>query len=295
MLLDDLKLPQATSAISALQALAGTRSVEVDLPILKTTVVVTPITGSEDLKLRTMKSSGATFIQNFNTLLFEHTTFKDIKFSGVNDFQNHLTPPDKAMLVYAILAATFSKLPEKVITCPHCKVQNNYLFPPSAMLQPDTLVRKWDLDKDFTDFLITSEIVPGFKVFYAMPTEADRLAILEAKSNSEMRDSVDADNDILSAIELFCIYIKRLEIVNGDETIILTDKLFDIVPTIKGMPLDLQTTLLDDLSVAPLVEFNPNFYLKINCSNPECSKPEFVWNNINPEQDFFRKALSVYN
>ena len=294
-MLDDLKLPQAASAISALQVLAGTRSVEVELPILKTNVVVTPITGSEDLKLRTMRSSGATFIKNFNTLLFEHSIFKDIKFSGIDDFQSHLTPPDKAMLVYALLGSTFSKLPEKVITCPACKQQNNYSFAPNAMLHSDTLTRKWDLPQEFTDYLIESEIVSGFKVFYAMPTEMDRLAILEAKSNSSMRDSVDVDNDILSAIELFCIYIKRLEIKNGDDVIILTDKLFDIIPTIKGMPLDLQTTLLDDLSVAPLVEFNPNFYLNIKCPNDKCTKPDFVWSNVNPEQDFFRKALSVYN
>jgi hypothetical protein len=294
-MLEDLKLPQAVSAISALQVLSGTRSVEVELPILKTTVVVTPITGSEDLKLRTMRSSGSTFIRNFNTLLFEHSTFKDIKFSGIDDFQNHLTPPDKAMLVYALLASTFSKLPEKVITCPACKQQHTYSFAPSAMLQGDTLTRKWDMEKDFTDYLIESEIVPGFKVFYSMPTEMDRLAILEAKSNSDMRDSVDTDNDVLSAIELFCIYIKRLEIKNGEEVIVLTDKLFDVVPTIKGMPLDLQTTLLDDLSVAPLVEFNPNFYLNIKCSNDDCPKPDFIWSNVNPEQDFFRKALSVYN
>lgn len=294
-MLDDLKLPQAMQAISALQVLAGTRSVEIELPILKTTVTVTPINGSEDLRLRTMRSSGATFIKAFNTLLFEHSTFKDIKFSGLHDFQAHLTPPDKAMLVYALLAATFSKLPEKVITCPACKQTHNYSFAPNAMLQADTITRTWDMSEDFTDYLIESEIVPGFKVFYSMPTEMDRLAILEAKSNSEMRDSVDTDNDVLSAIELFCIYIKKIEIKNGDETITLTDKLFDVIPTIKGMPLDLQTTLLDDLSVAPLVEFNPNFYLKIYCQNKDCGKPEFTWSNVNPEQDFFRKALSVYN
>lgn len=294
-MLEDLKLPQAMSAINALQVLSGTRSVEIELPILKTNVVVTPINGSEDLKLRTMRSSGATFIKNFNTLLFEHSTFKDIKFSGIQDFQSHLTPPDKAMLVYALLTATFSKLPEKVITCPACKQQHTYSFPPNAMLHGDTLTNKWNLDKDFTDYLIESEIVPGFKVFYAMPTEVDRLSILEAKSNAEMRDSVDVDNDVLSAIELFCIYIKKLEIKNGDDTIILTDKLFDVIPTIKGMPLDLQTILLDDISVAPLVEFNPNFYLNIKCSNEDCPKPEFSWSGVNPEQDFFRKALSVYN
>ncbi len=86
-----------------------------------------------------------------------------------------------------------------------------------------------------------------------------------------------------------------LEIKNEEDDIILTDKINDIIPTIKKMPLDLQSRLLDDSSVAPLVEYTPNFYLNIQCPNVGCELKQFKWEGVNPEQDFFRKALSVYN
>lgn len=292
---EDLKLPQAKKAINALNLLAGTRSVEVDLPILGTKAVVTPISGSEDLKLRTMKASGSSFIKTFNSLLFEHTTFDAVKFADVDDFQMHLTPPDKAVLVYALLDATFTKLPEKIITCPACGDTESYTFTPGQMIHGDSIIKKWELKEEFTDYTIRSEIIPGFAVYYSMPTEADRIIILDEKANSDMRENITDNGDVLSALELFCIYIKKIEIVTEEETLVLTDKLNDIIPTIKGMPIDLQTSLLDDVSVAPLVEYAPKFYLNVHCTNPECKSPEFKWTDISPEQDFFRKALSIYN
>lgn len=294
-MLDDIKLPQAASALSALQNLAGTREVEVELPILRTKAIVKPVNGSEELRLRTMKASGAAFINSFNKLIFEHTTFEGVKFNDLPDFEKHLTPPDKALLVYALLDATFSKLPEKVITCPYCGTTDNHSPSPSAIFHPDTIPSVWKETLDFPEFEISSELVPGFTVVYAMPTEEDRVKILKQKENSEMRDSIEQDGDVLSALELFCIYIKRLEIKDGESEFILTDKIVDIIPTVKTMPLDLQSKLLEDNSLAPLIEYTPNFYLDISCSNINCPEKHFKWEGISPEQDFFRKALSVYN
>ena len=60
------------------------------------------------------------------------------------------------------------------------------------------------------------------------------------------------------------------------------------------MPLDLQVKLIDDPTVDSLTEYNPYYYLKIKCGAPACQH-EFKWDDINPENDFFRKALSLYN
>ncbi len=294
-MLDEIKLPQANSALSALQNLAGTRKVEIDLPILNVKAVVRPIDGSEELSLRTMKASGSTFINSFNDLILTHTTFEGVKFLDLEDFQKHLTPPDKSLLVYALLDSTFSELPEKVITCPECGTTDTHSPEPSALIHADTIPSVWKEKEDFDKFEIRSEIVPGFTVIYSMPTEADRVLILKQKENSKMRDSIEDNGDVLSSLELFCVYIKRLEIQNGEELITLSDKLIDIIPTVKQMPLDLQSKLLEDDSVMPLVEYTPNFYLDIECSNIHCAKRHFKWENINPEQDFFLKTLSVYN
>jgi len=298
-MLDEIKIPGSASktALEALKILAGTREVEVDLPILRTKVKVKPIIGAEELNLNTMKASGSSFIEAFNKVLFEHTTFTDIEFANIQDFIKHLTPPDKSMLTYALLDSTFSKLPEKTITCPECGKSDNISPEPCELLHEDTIPKIWSEEKDFPEYELFSELIPGFKIIYSMPSEQDRMDILQVKENEELRNNINSNNDVLSSLELFSVYIKRLEIkVDDDEknNIILTDKVNDIIPTIKNMPLDLQTLLLDDETATPLIEYTPKFYLNITCSSIDCKK-QFKWEGVNPEQDFFRKALFVYN
>lgn len=309
-MLDEIILPEnkviqvdatpMSAALAALSNLAGTRTVEIELPLLMTKAFVKPVTGSEELRLRTMKATGATFIESFNKVLYEHVTFDKLKFDNFEDFNSHLTPPDKALLVYALLDSTFKLLPEKLVTCPECGQVDNITVPPSDMLHNDTLNTKWTHKKDFTDYTIKSEVIPGFTVYYKMPNESDRIKLLRTKNNDKMRKELESTGDILNNIELFSAYVSKLEIVDGVKedkkpVIVLTDLITEILPTLTGMPLELQSTILEDLSIKEFADFTPNFYLNIHCSSPTCSKPDFKWDNINPEQDFFLKALSVYN
>jgi len=287
------QLPKTDQALNALKILAGTRTVEVELPILKTKVKVSPIDGAEDLILKTLKSSGATFIHSFNELLFKHCKFDGIEFEGVKDFEDHLTPPDKQLIVYALLNSTFNKLPEKTITCPHCKTSEVYSAPPEAMFHQDTIQKVWD-KVDFESYEIMSEVVPGLQVFYSMPTETDKLLLLESKTNGQMREDILENDDVFNTLELFSVYIKKLIIKHENGDIVLTDKVNEIIPTINGMPLELKAALLKDETVSEFTEYAPKFYLNLTCDNRKCNR-DFTWDEIDPEQDFFRKALSVYN
>lgn len=301
-MLEEIKIPGTDAAVdnplsgalSALNQLAGTRTVEVDLPILKCKAFVRPVNGSEELRLRTMKASGAAFIKSFNKVIFEHVEFEGLKFENVDDFQQHLTPPDKAILVYALLDATFAKLPEKMITCPSCGQVDTHEPEPSALFHADTITKQWE-DADFKNFKIEANIVEGFDVTYGMPVESERIKIIENKENSELRNELNETDDILSPIELFSVYIKSVKIVQGDEVFELTDPVKEILPLLRDMPMDLKAKLLEDQSIKELIEYSPNFYLDIQCSNPGCEIKHYKWDNINPEQDFFLKALSVYN
>jgi hypothetical protein len=138
-------MPKYMQAISAIEKLSGSGEVEIDLPMLRTSAIVRPIDGGDDMKMKTLRTSGATFIKNFNDLLMLHTSFNDIKFSNLKDFQEHLTPPDKSLLVYALLTSTFTKLPEKTINCPECEAPVAIDKMPSEMLHDDTF-KKMDID-----------------------------------------------------------------------------------------------------------------------------------------------------
>jgi len=292
--MNNLGSPKVNQALNALSVLANTRTVEVYLPILKTKATVTPLLGSEELQLETMKVSGATFIQTYNKVLYDHVTFEDLAFENFEDFQKHLTPADKMSLSYGLLEATFSELPERLINCPKCKKPDTYVITPDSLIHDDTYSKDWDKD-EYIEYEITSEIVKGFRVTFQMPVETERLKVVRYKEDSDLRKEIEDSGDILSPIELFSIYIKRIEIdsiKDDEETLVLTDKVEDIIPTLKEMPFDLKAKLLDDKAVSLFTEYTPKYYLKLTCN--KCSH-NFNWSNISPEQDFFRKALSVYN
>ena len=302
MLKDDIlgtETPAAVSvldsALSALSNIAKTRTVEIDLPILNCKVLVHPVNGSEELRLRTLKSSGSTFIHSFNQVILDHCKFDGIDFDDLKDFEDHLTIPDKSILVAALLDATFTTLPERLIKCPNCGKTDTYSPEPSALFHDDTIKKTWEEKEDFRTFEIKSEIVPGVTIVYEMPTETDRSTVVDEKDNAALRDNLEENNQLLNQIEMFCVYIKRMEIQNGEEIIILEDKLELLIPTIKKMPMELQAKLLDDQTLKQFVDYNPTFYLDLTCSNALCSKKDFKWDDIQPEQDFFRKTLSVYN
>ncbi|MFA7129458.1 MAG: hypothetical protein WC136_09835 [Sphaerochaeta sp.] len=295
-MLDEIKIPENKqtklgSALNVLNTMCDVRTSEVDLPILRTSCEITPLTGSEDLTLKTLRASGSTFVRNFNKLIYDHTKFKNIEFESFEDFQNNLTPPDKSMLVFGLLDSTFKTLPEKVITCPHCKKSDTYHFHPSDIVHSDTFTKEWTHPMDYT---VSSEVSPGVTLFYGMPTEKDKLSIIDSKSNGQLRKNLEDEDDILNNVDVVGMYIKKIEIRKGKEVITLTDKKEEIIPLLNDCPFELKLKIIEDETISQFTDYVPNYYLNIVCKDGLCAK-EFKWDNINPENDFFRKALSIYN
>jgi len=288
---------KSASALDVLKILSKTRKTEVRLPVLRVNAIVSPFIGAEDLYMQTLKVSGASFHRYVDELLFKQTEFMGIVFSDFNDFITNISPIDKQVLIVGLLQATFTELPEKVITCPKCGQPDSYKFKPEELIHDDSYLKEWDKDEDVADFEISSKITDNIEVVYQMPTEAKKLEVLNYTSSSQMRNNLEKHNEVFSLLDLMCIYIKRIIITPEDKTqqvIILEDLMEDIIPTVKGMPLDLQTLLIADPTIDEFTVFNPYYYFNIQCSVPTCSH-QFKWDEVKPEQDFFRKALSIYN
>lgn len=289
------KASKSVDALNVLGLLSSARKTEVYLPVLKISVIMTPFVGAEDLYLQTLKVSGATYHRYIDELLYKHAEFIGVNFESFDDFLKNIPSVDKQVMMAGLLQATFNELPEKLIKCPKCGQVDTYSFKPEHMIHSDSFTKYWDKDIEPSDFRLVNELIPGVKIFYGMPMEQDRLDVLQNVSSSEMRDNLEKHKDVLSLVDFMAIYIKRMEITAADGTVIeLNDKKEDILPTIKNMPLDLQVKLIDDPTVDSLTEYNPYYYLKLKCGAPACQH-EFKWDDINPENDFFRKALSLYN
>jgi len=274
-------------ALKLSQGLSLTREVEIELPMLMTSAVCRPIINSEELRLVTLRVSGEEFSHSLNKVIMEHTVFKSVKFKDLTDFEDNISPSDKMLLMFALLSSTFSKLPEKIITCPHCDHPDNHAPMPSEIFHPDSIVKVWS-NGNIADYEKPFIISDDFKIIFGIPSETDRINLLKNKTNQQLKDSVTENDDVLTPIELITLYIKRVEI--GE---IILDDIFDISKFMNNLPLDYKSIILEDETINELIEYLPKFYLKIHCSNLKCQK-DFKWFNINPELDFFRKALSVY-
>jgi len=282
-------------AIDNLGKLANVNSVEVKLPILKTSAIISPLSGTDDLLQKTVKASGYQFLKLFNELLYKNSKFTDLEFESQIDFENHLTTPDKNILIYGLLDATYTTLPEKLITCPHCEKQDEYILKPSDMIQKDTFSKQWEKEKDFKEFEKVVEIVPGFKIVYQMATENKKIDIVKSKRNSELQQNIKEGGSILNNIELIAMYTKRLEIKDTEEKdgILKIEETDKILEVLNSAPPEIKIKVIETDNIDEFFEYNPNFYMKLKCKNDECLK-DFDWFDINPELDFFRKSVSIY-
>jgi len=279
-------------AIANLNDLSSIGTVEVELPILQCRAVISPIVGNDDLIQKTLKTTGYNFIKTFNELLLKNTKFEGIDFESLEDFEKHLSASDKMIIIHGLLDATYSTLPEKLITCPHCKKQNPYTFTPSDMVHEDTYKKQWSHDEDFTEYRATKTIIDGFDIVYKMGTEDQKLKLLKNKSTQQLKDDLQDVGGLLNNLELITLYIDKIIIGKGKNKKIYSDdkKIIDII---NGMAADLKTKVIEDQTINEFLEYAPNYYLNVFCKDISCSK-EFNWYDIDPETDFFRKSVSIY-
>ena len=289
------KQSKATDALNVLSKLSGARKTEIYLPILKTRVIMSPFSGAEDLYLQTLKVSGSTFHRYTDEMLYQQAEFLDLGFSSFDDFLNNITPIDKSVMFVGLLQATFNELPEKIIACPKCGKSDTYAFSPEQLVHPDTYPKVWDKEEDARHYEVTNELVPGVFITYGMPYEGLKLEVLSSNSSEDMRNNLEKHKDVLNLVDFMALYIRKMVIKSeGSEDIVMTNMKEDILPTVKNMPLDLQVKLIDDSTIDVFTEYNPYYYINIDCGNPACNH-KFKWDDIKPENDFFRKALSLYN
>ena len=96
-----IKPNNVLSALNVLDSLCNWRETEIELPMLKIKVLVKPLKGIEELRLRSLKATGETFIRTFNEILFDHL-----------DFQGKVKFKDKKKLIFdgkLVLAKTACK------------------------------------------------------------------------------------------------------------------------------------------------------------------------------------------
>lgn len=287
-----MELPKYMEAAEATAALTKLRNLEVELPLLKTKAVVSPLMNIDDAQLKSLYSTGSTFLQTFNRILYHHTQFVDIEFGSFEDFQEHLNPADKSMLVYALLTCSFTELSEKEFKCPKCKDSFIKALIPSEMYAYHSQPKKWQFKDDFLNYSKTIKVTPWLEIDYKMPTEMDKLKMMDNFSEEELRKNYSETGTIMNNLASLSFHIREVRIKpeNG-EVITLTDQVRDIYPWLGTIPIDLKTKVIKTNEIKTFEPFMPTFEYNLECD--KCSNG-FKWEGVDPEEDFFRQILFIY-
>jgi len=282
--------PKYMEALNQVTTVADIRSIETELPILKIKVEVTPLTGSEEQALKTAAVSPESFLKKVDELLFHHVKFQNIKFESYNQFLANLFPPDKSILIWALLNATYLVLPTMEKECENCNELYLVDSTPKELIHEDTITKIWDSELPPTEDRIIQTALNGYLVFeLGMPSERDKLIISKLLNPDQIKDNINQAGNILSYTDNLVFFTKTIIVGTGDERIVLTDLVQDIAPFIRNLPPKVSDAVKNEIDLEIYSDYMPDFYLNTTCSH--CGNQEKIY--IDPEISFFRKAVSL--
>jgi hypothetical protein len=281
--------PKYMDALSQIEAIADIRSLETQLPVLKVKAEVAPLSSAEEVTLKSLAVTPDTFVHKVNEILFKHTTFKDLDFRSYKEFLSNLFPPDKAMLMWALLTATYITLPTFEKVCESCKSKYLIDASPADLIHEDSITKIWNEDESPATYTITQDVLNGYMVFeIGMPSEKDKLTIMKLIQPNQIQENIEATGEMFSFVDGFVFFIKSIIVGTGADKIILTDLVQDIYPFMKNLPPKIIDEIQSKVNINQFDDYMPNFYLNATCTN--CGHKEKI-ENIDPELQFFRKSI----
>lgn len=282
--------PKYLEALDSVIGMADIRAIETELPILKTKVEVTPLTGKEEQALRTAAVSPESFLKKIDELLFNHTKFNNYEFTSYHDFLANLFPPDKSILIWALMSSSYIVLPTVEKECGSCGERYMLDASPNDLIQQDTIKKIWDKDLPPTQFTVAQDVLDGYITFeLAMPSERDRLIVTQLVNPEQAKDNVNETGGLLSYTDNLVFFTKVLSIGEKDSRIVLTDVVQDVYPFLNNLPPKISDAVKNQIDLTIFDEYMPRFYLKTNCKH--CRVEEEI--DVDPEIAFFRKAISL--
>jgi hypothetical protein len=286
-------LPQGPKYLTALEnviGMADIRSIEVELPTIRIKVEVSPLSGKEEQTLRTAAVSPETFLKKINELLFNHTRFANKEFGSFNEFLMNLYPPDKSVLMWALMAATYLTLPTVEKECEECKKKYLVDANPSDLMHPDTISKIWDKELSPNDYIEVQEVLDGYLHFeLGMPSERDRLMLSRLIQPEKAKDNIEKTGGLLSYSDNLSFFTKVIIVGEDQDKIVMTDVLQDIHPFLNNVPPKVVDAIKSNIDLTIFDKYMPNFYLETACTH--CGAEEKI--TVDPEIAFFRKAISL--
>lgn len=275
--------PNVTRALAMLKEVQEVRKSNVNLIFSGNNATVKPLTGAEDMKLMSLRSSTEKFINEFNKVIFEHSEFEK-PYKSVEEMCANLPAQDKALLVWGLLDSTFEELPKRQITCTACEAEFSPELSPSMMLHDDSEGEPWVNDVSRMDFILKKEFINGaLEVYFKFPTVEKQTKLAIETEKAIQRKKAISTGQALSA---YVIKLVMKDAADPNNVVELVDS-GEIIMFLDNLPLD----TLDKFAAVvedELLKYNVKFYIDMVC--PSCGHT-WKWEGVDPENEFFRKAF----
>lgn len=282
--------PKYLSALESVLTIADIRSIEAQLPILKCKVEVSPLTGQEEQALRSSSVSPESFLKKLNELVYNHTTFSDREFTSFNDFLSSIYPPDKSILIWALMSASYLVLPTMEKECESCSQKYVIEGSPEELIHEDTLTKIWEHSDGPSVFTTTQYALDGQLGFeIGMPSERDRLVLAGMINPEKAKDNISKTGGLMSYADNLVFFTKAIMVGKDGDRIVLTNMQQDIYPFLHNLPPKISDAIKGSMDLSIFDEYMPKFYLDSRCDH--CANQEKI--SIDPEIAFFRKAISL--
>jgi len=269
------------STFHSLSNISKIKQREVFCPIAGVRVLTTPLLASDDLTLRTTISSADTYDYELIKLIFKHSSFPDLEISGqqmtIHNFISNLSHVDKQVILWGIVASTYSTLGDQKLICTHCKEENTETVVVEDLIQDDSF-KLWEETASFIEYVYPIEKILNIQDIYSLtfntylPSIKRHLDILALIPVSKLKDNFEKSGSLLTKAE---------EMATVIQSIIVHKEINDIEPVIFSMPKDIHSIisnfipleLIDEVLDSYGEKFNkytPKFKKEITCKN--CAK-----------------------
>ena len=291
-----------SEALNALSTSLDVEEMTMELPGIKTNIIIKPLKYEEEIKLATNRLSTFDFAKQLNSLILKYTQVNDpiIRkeyFKNQNTFEKKILATDRSLILFGFLVTSFETLANTQMECSKCG--KTY----TADLDTKNLNLKFEEDIteiDFYNFSYNQSLLNGLiEIEFGINPEWIRLELLKFYDENMIEKNVEEKDSLFSILDQFLLYIKKIKVFKKDKKgkleLIKTfttknkNSLLLTRQFLHELPFKVKERISKEIDLEPINKVVPIFEALFVC--PYCGNIDKV--PFNPEIEFFRKALSL--
>ena len=218
-------------AINALQSAFDIEETNIEVPGLKTEVVITPLVNDDEIVLGTNKMTLEQFVRKLNTIILEHVKTDLVSdyvreglqdsihkiFNDLKSFEKNILNIDRLMLIYGLAKISFNKFTEFPMVCEKCEKEYIADFDIKNIdfnfKDPEKVLKT-----DYYTYSVTQSFAKNLiEIDFGFTPEFVRLELLKEVSRDEIDENLAETNGLMNILQNLINYIKEVRVYTMDK------------------------------------------------------------------------------